>query len=323
MPDPHTGSFTSTAPFIFSSSYPLPLIAVLVLSLLALPGCDSYSSSDDYSGSSTVEPVTYPLTAQTNGGGVPNGVDGTVSFIPLSDDQTLVTLELDGGATNTRVSHPAHIHDNDASTGGPIAFFLTPIDGTGGGGTSAQVINRSPTFLTDFDGYVNVHESATTLSTILSQGNIGTNAEATAAVPLELVSDPRAVEYDLAAQPNDGLLPSGVSGTITFREFTEERTLVILKLDRGATGTSVSHVAHIHSGNTDSGGPIAFHLGPIDGSDAPANDGVSAKIIDRSYEALANYEGYANVHESASNLSTIIAQGRIGANADSEDGNSY
>jgi len=326
MPDHHTRlspQQNSLSQRHSSSAFssPLLLIAGLILSLLALPGCDSYSSGGDDSNEAetsqtTAEPVAYPLTAQPNDGSVSRGVDGTALFIPLSDDETLVTLELDGGATDMSTSHPAHIHDNDAEAGGPIAFFLTPIDGTGGGGTSAQVIGRSLRSLTDFDGYVNVHESASTLSTILSQGNVGANAEGTRAAALELVSNPRRVEYDLAAQPNDGLLPRGVDGTVTFREFTAEQTLVILALNDGATGTNVSHIAHIHDGDTTTGGPIAFHLGPLDGSDAPANEGVSAKIVDGSYDVLSSYDGYVNIHESAVNPSTIISQGPIGANAD-------
>ena len=82
--------------------------------------------------------------------------------------------------TPTNGSHPAHIHENDAATGGPIAFSFNPVDGnTGMSMTQVEVLdNNTPIYFDEiltFNGYINVHLSATQLSTIVAQGNIGSN----------------------------------------------------------------------------------------------------------------------------------------------------
>lgn len=259
--------------------------------------------------------VSYELTAQSNDGSLaPNGVNATATFWELNDAQTVVTLELTDGATGADVAHPAHIHENSAEEGGGIAIYLSPIDGSGGGGTSARVIDVPFDELTDFDGYINIHESVANLGNVVSQGNIGANATGTEQDGLTPVPAPRSTEYALAANANGGdVAPDGVPATASFLELTEELTLVTLDLDiDGATGASVSHPAHIHDGAAGSGGGIAFYLSPIDGSDP---DSRSSKIVAEPYSALINYDGYINIHESVANLADIVSQGNIGANA--------
>ena len=213
--------------------------------------------------------VSYELSAQSNEGAIPGGVDGTATFFRLSDTQTLVTLELTDGATGADVSHPAHIHNNSAAEGGSIQFYLTPIDGSGGGGTSARVVDVPFDELIDFNGYINIHESVANLGTVVAQGNIGSNAEGTPQEGLDVTPMPRTTTYDLAANPNDGgVAPDGLPATATFRELTADLTLVTLDIGiDGATGASVSHPAHIHNNSAAEGGPIQYYLGPIDGTD--------------------------------------------------------
>ena len=262
----------------------------------------------------TPDAIAYDLTAQSNSGAIPDGVNGTATFWRLSDTETLVTLELTDGATGASVSHPAHIHANSASEGGSIAYYLTPIDGSGGGGTSARVIDVSIEELADFDGYINIHESVENLGTIVSQGNIGANASGTPQDGLDLVSEPRTTSYDLAANANDGsVAPNGVPATAQFRELTSGLTLVTLDMDiEGATGASVSHPAHIHNNSASEGGSIAYYLSPIDGSDAASR---SSKIVAEPYDTLIDFNGYINIHESVANLGNVVSQGNIGANA--------
>ena len=76
--------------------------------------------------------------------------------------------------------HPAHIHDNDAATGGGIAFTFNVVDGnTGLSSTQVEALNNATAITYDdiltYNGYINVHLSATQLSTIVAQGNIGSN----------------------------------------------------------------------------------------------------------------------------------------------------
>lgn len=285
------------------------LLALLAGALL-WTGCDSNSSSMD---DATPDRISYDLTAQSNGGAIPEGVDGTVTFWAAGSDQTLVTLELDNGATGAGVSHPAHIHNSGS---GDIAIYLSPIDGSGGGGTSARLVNRPISELANFDGYVNIHESVSNLGTVVSQGDIGANAEGTEGDGLSLADNPRTVSYSLSANGNKGnVAPNGIPGTVKFRELTSGMTLVQLSLDvDGATGATVSHPAHIHNSGD---GTIEYYLNPIDGSDSAARSG---KLVGASYDTLTGFDGYVNVHESVANLGNVVAQGDIGANADGGGG---
>ncbi|MFB6248501.1 MAG: fasciclin domain-containing protein [Salinibacter sp.] len=256
--------------------------------------------------------VSYDLEAQMNDGAIPSGVSGTVTFWEYTSSQTLVTLELDDGATGASVAHPAHIHANSASEGGSIQIYLTPIDGSGGGGTSARLVNRSFDELATFDGYVNIHESVANLGTVVSQGNIGANAPGTLAAGLDLVDNPGTATYDLAANSNDGdVAPNGIPGSVKFVELTSGQTFVQVSLDtgNGATGAGVSHPAHIHDSGT---GNIMYYLSPVDGSDAQARSG---KIVGESFTALNTFAGYVNVHESVANLGDIVSQGNVGSSA--------
>ncbi len=120
---------------------------------------------------------TYRLTAVTNNGVIPDGIDVLATLSELTATSTLVKLESISGSTNTNVSHTAHIHFNSAEAGGGIAYFLGPIDGLGAAsGVSYEVVEESLDFLINFDGHINIHESNSNLSVILSQGNIGANA---------------------------------------------------------------------------------------------------------------------------------------------------
>jgi|GEM_PF-2570217 len=261
--------------------------------------------------------VSYDLAAQSNDGAIPNGVAGTVTFWEAGPDQTVVTLELDDGATDANVAHPAHIHNNSASDGGGIEIYLTPIDGSGGGGTSARIVDRPFEELANFNGYVNIHESVENLGTVVSQGNIGANATGTVAAGLDLVDNQRSETYTLDANSNDGsIAPNGIPGSVQFLELTSDLTFVQVSLDPGtmdgSTGANLSHPAHIHNGSAGSGGSIEYYLGPVDGSDAAARSG---KLVGEPYDMLVGFDGYVNVHESIENLQNIVSQGNVGANA--------
>ena len=261
-----------------------------------------------------LQAVSYDLTAQSNSGAIPNGVAGTATFWELNDAQTLVTLALADGATGTGVSHPAHIHTNSTSSGGNIAYYLTPISGSGGGGTSARVIGVPFDELTNFDGHITIHESVATLGTILSEGDIGSNAAGITQDGLVRPPAPRFTSYTLNTVANNGsVAPNGLSATATFIELTDTQTLARLDLNIDqATGANAVHPAHIHENTVAESGNIVYYLGPIDGSDT---DPRSSKVIDASYASLVNFNGHINIHESPSTLGTILSEGNIGANA--------
>ncbi|WP_251965348.1 fasciclin domain-containing protein [Salinibacter ruber] len=273
--------------------------------------------------------VSYDLAAQSNSGVISSGVEGTVTFWEYNDSQTLVTLSLDNGPTGESVSHPAHIHNGNASEGGGgIEIYLSPLDGTNtendaNDGTSARLVNRSFDNLAGFNGYVNIHESVDN-PVVVAQGNIGANATGTLGAGLSLVDNPTMNTKELTAQPNEGAFSNGVPGQLRLRELTADQTLVTVRLDpdddnnfeEGPTQGSlqeatVSHPAHIHG----SGGAIQDYLSPVDGSDPRAR---SSQIVPNS---VLNSDGiYVNVHESAAKLVNIVSQGDVGSSSGGSGG---
>lgn len=258
--------------------------------------------------------VSYSLNAISNSGEIPDGVEATAIFQELNDSQTLVTLELEGGSTESGLTHTAHIHENDAETGGGIVYFLGPIDGLEGSpGTSHFVLDVVFDALLDFDGYINIHESNSALSTILSQGNIGSNSdEEVVESNLTPAENPETKEYNLSAKSNNGQLTNGAEAVAVFQELTSGQTLVKLELVNGSTETELSHNAHIHFNNVVEGGGIAYFLGPIDG--LAGSPGVSYAVVNESFEFLTDFDGFINIHESNANLGAIVSQGNIGSN---------
>lgn len=148
--------------------------SALLLATFAWIGCDS--SDSGMNADQPLRQVSYDLSAQSNDGALSDGVSATATFRELGPNQTLVTLALDGGATNTDVSHPAHIHNGAAGSGGGIEIYLSPVDGTDSAARSSKLVDRSYDNLTSFDGYVNVHQSAAKLNNVVAQGDIGANA---------------------------------------------------------------------------------------------------------------------------------------------------
>lgn len=291
-------------------------ISAAIISALIIISCSDYGTTSNSVPDFDFRQVSYSLDAVSNNGEIPNGVEATATFQELNQNQTLVTLQLDGGSTESGLTHTAHIHENDVESGGNIAYFLGPIDGlTGSPGTSEYVVNASFDELIGFDGYINIHESNSNLGVILSQGNIGSNAN-NEIVESELtpVENPQTKEYTLASTRNSGVLPNGAEAIATLRELTPTQTLVKLELVNGTTETELSHTAHIHFNNVVEGGGIAYFLGPIDGLAGSA--GTSYAVVDESFDFLTSFDGYINIHESNANLGAIVAQGNIGANGE-------
>lgn len=224
------------------------------------------------------------------------GISGTAIFTELSDNTTSIVIQL--ANTPAGGSHPAHIHMNSAAETGSIAVSLTPIDGSTG--TSTTVVSAldngtATTYaqLIAYDGYINVHLSAADLGTIVAQGDIGTNV---------LTGDTKVYPLAERAAP-------GISGTATFAKRVSGETLVTLALQNTPSGGI--HPAHIHDNTALETGNVAFSLTSVDGT-----TGMSiTNISDITYDELIAFDGYINVHLSADDLGTIVAQGDIGGNA--------
>lgn len=108
-------------------------------------------------------------------------IQGTVTFTKESETSTLIRIELAG--TTAGDVHPAHVHRNSASDGGGIAIGLNDV--AGATGVSETVVTQmgdgtpiNYEGLLSFDGHVNVHLSATSMSTLIARGDIGSNSQA-------------------------------------------------------------------------------------------------------------------------------------------------
>lgn len=298
--------------------------SIKTILLFALMVSFGVACSDSGTGSENDEPetlrkATYTLNANSNSGTLSDGVLASATFWELSETQTVVTLTIDA-PTGANVVHPSHIHFNAAEDGGGIAYFLTPIDGTDPDVTSARVINESFDTLVNFDGYINIHESVENIGNVVSQGNIGSNANVAIEDGLAPLEEGRTESYTLGANANSGsVAPNGISAGATFTEVTDGLTLVTLDLNtQGATGADKPHPAHIHENAASEGGAIAYYLGAIDPMDP---DSRSSMLISESFDDLMSYDGYINIHESLSNLGAVVSQGNIGANAGDTSGN--
>lgn len=228
-------------------------------------------------------------------------ISGTATFSERVNGEALAVLELqntpDGG------SHPAHIHQNTAVQGGPIAFTFNPVNGdTGMSATNVSELDNGTDFgyqaVLDYDGYINVHLSADELATLVAQGDIGQN---------ELTGESKVYELESADVP-------GISGTATFSERVNGEALAVIDLENTPAGGS--HPAHIHMNTAAEGGDIAYTFNPVNG-----DTGISANNLSQlddgstfGYSALLDYDGYINVHLSADALGTLVAQGDIGQN---------
>lgn len=273
---------------------------LLASALIYLSGCDDESDPQLTGDSKTYElgPVSNP------------SINGTVTFAERDDDRVVITIELNG--TSSGGFHPAHIHANTAAETGDIILDLNDVDGTTG--RSETIVNTlndgtpvSYDDLLDIDGYINVHESSSSLGTLLAQGDIGQN---------ELTGDVE--EYNLG-QVSD----PAISGIATFAKRVNEETLVTVSLDGTSDGNV--HPSHIHANSAAQGGGIVIDLNDVDGTTGESHTNISQRNDGTAitYDEMINFNGYLNVHLSSTSLATLIAQGDIGQNELTGDKKEY
>jgi hypothetical protein len=238
----------------------------------------------------------YTLKSVSN-----NAISGVAKFTKRVSGETLVSIALNGTTSGT--SSPAHIHINSAAQGGGIAIDLTAVTGaTGKSETNVSKLNSGTAItydeLLNFSGYINVHQSADNLATLIAQGDIGKN---------ELTSTSKT--YTLKSVSNNA-----ISGTAKFTKRVSGETLVSIALT--GTTSGISSPAHIHLNTAAQGGGIAIDLTAVTGATGKSETNVSKLNSGPAitYDELLNFNGYINVHESAMNLATLIAQGNIGVN---------
>ncbi|MCC4213126.1 CHRD domain-containing protein [Leeuwenhoekiella parthenopeia] len=230
------------------------------------------------------------------------GISGTATFAERKSGAALVTVMLEG--TPAGGMHPGHIHNNSAVETGGIAKTLTTLNGTTGMSvTHIEALNDGTEIgyagLLNFDGYINFHLSASDLGTLVAQGDIGAN---------ELTGNTKT--YLLGSKD-----VASISGSALFSERKDGTTLIELNIN--GTPAGGMHPAHIHNNTAVEGGSIAITLGTVNGTTGMS--AVQVETLDDgetavSYSDLLDFDGYINVHLSAANLGTIVAQGDIGQN---------
>ncbi len=240
----------------------------------------------------TGERKEYEMTPVEN-----PAVQGKAIFEKRKKGTTLVTIMLEGQEPG--LTHASHFHSNTVADTGPIVINLKSINSSNSiTKTSVDTLNNGNPVtyeeLLNFNGYINVHKGAT----FVAQVDIGQN---------ELTGEHQ--HYTLNA-----VGASGVSGMATFEKRKNGKTQVTLQLDGTTAGDS--HPAHIHTGNVTTGGPIAIDLKNVVGATGMSLTNVTQNRdgAEVSYDELVDFDGHINVHLSATELSTIIAQGDIGGN---------
>jgi Cu/Zn superoxide dismutase len=238
------------------------------------------------------------------------GIDGTATFYKRVNGEALAIVRLKN--TPLGGSHPGHIHMNTAVQTGGIAFTFKPVDGnTGVSATNVSKLNDGTAFGYDqvltYNGYINFHKSATEITVLVAQGDIGQN---------ELTG--KKTSYVLA--PKD--VPS-ISGSVEFAERVNQTTLVTIKL---AGTTAGSYPAHIHENNVTMGGNVIAGLNPVDGITGISKSQVSALVGGAAitYTQLLTRNAYINVHlNDGAGFNTIVAQGNIGSNVVGAEAKTY
>ena len=253
-----------------------------------------YGQGDIGQNELTGEMKSYALGSVTD----PN-ISGEVIFMERQNGNALAQLNLNGPTSG--IIFESHIHMNSAAEGGGIAFFFTDIDGDAGSSvTHVEALEDGTAFgyddVLNYDGYVNVHLKSD-LSVLYAQGDMGVN---------ELTGN--TIFYDLNAVSG-----SMVSGTALFSERISGDALLEISL----TGTQAgnSHPSHIHDGSVSNPGGIAVGLTPVNGATGRSVTNISMTESGNpfGYSDVDSFEGYINVHLSADDLATLVAQGNIGS----------
>ncbi|GAA4828058.1 hypothetical protein [Algivirga pacifica] len=270
----------------------------MFLAFLAfVASCDDDDDTSDIPGLD--EETVYQLESVSE-----DGISAEVTFIRLDEASTEVRIELFDEPERAE-PYPVYILMNTAAEGGDIVLSLGEVSGTAGESaiTITETSDGTPITYEDFisyDGHINVYESPGNLDSVIAQGDIGGN---------ELTGE--STEYVL-----NTLDVEGISGTATFYERANGEALATIMLE--GTPEGGIHPAHIHMNSAAEGGDIAFTFTPVDGTTGMSTTHVAA--LDDStafgYEDVLEYNGYINVHLSAEELSTIVAQGDIGSNVE-------
>ena len=105
-----------------------------------------------------------------------------------------------------------------------------------------------------------------------------------------------------------------ISGTASFFRRQNGEALAVIELMN--TPVDGMHPGHIHQNDVTTTGPVIFTFNDVDG-----NTGISKTNVIQlddgtpfGYDDVLEVNGYINIHLSATDLDTLVAQGNIGIN---------
>ncbi|WP_165748447.1 hypothetical protein [Cellulophaga sp. Z1A5H] len=111
---------------------------------------------------------------------------------------------------------------------------------------------------------------------------------------------------------------AAISGTATFTEKEDGTTTILLSL---TNSNNDIHPAFIYLDDVSSTGAVAITLAPIECNCEESTTEVS--MLDNgtpiTFSELLFFDGNIRVHQSASDLETVIAEGNVGINAINEE----
>ena len=270
-------------------------LLMLLFTITFLAACNDDDKMTDPVVMPTGTTMTYDLSSVSN-----PDILGTAKFI--ENDDASVTIELSLQNTSPGMS-PAHIHFNTAAEGGDIALTLGTVDGSTGKSTitTKTLDDGTPISYEDlinYDGYINVHASASDLGTLIAQGDIGQN---------QLTATSKTYNLGSVSDP-------GISGTATFTKRVNGEALAVIQLSGTAAG--VMSPGHIHANTAAEGGGIITTFTPVNGDNGTSKTNIATKDDGTAflYDDIMAFDGYINIHKSADDLATLIAQADIGQN---------
>ncbi len=228
-------------------------------------------------------------------------ISGTITFMRNDDNSTTVEIDLDG--TVGGQTYPAHIHHNSVLETGGIAVALNPVNGeTGESTTTLSALDDgsviSYTDLLNFNGYADIHLSDAEMTTLVARADIGGN---------ELTGQSKT--YDL----HEVDIPE-ITGIAMFQERKNGGILATISVEPTTDGEM--HPAHIHMNTAAETGNIVFTFNPVNGSTGKSMTNMTSweDGVPLTFQELMDFDGYVDVHKSADDLDTIIAQSDIGQN---------
>jgi|TARA_R110000796_G_scaffold99457_1_gene207586 hypothetical protein len=144
---------------------------LLLLSIsLVISSC---GKDDDNSADPSSSVKVFTLSSVSN-----SKISGKVTFTKNEDGSTTILLEINGSSTDI---HPAFIYFGDAGSNGEVAITLEPIDcDCESSSTIITTLDDGTPITYDqlmkFDGHIKIHQNEDHLEIIITEGNIGANA---------------------------------------------------------------------------------------------------------------------------------------------------